>query len=63
MYHTAGAAQGINIMVSKPPTEQWQKGVGFNDSIKVAFPGDLKDLTGNRQSSSDVKAARMQARL
>lgn len=62
MYHTAGAAQGINIMVSKPPIEQWQKGLGYNDSIKVAFPGDPKDLHG-RQSSTDVKAERMQARL
>jgi hypothetical protein len=59
MYQTAGAAQGINIMISKPPLEQWQKGVGFNDSIKVAFPGDPKDIAGNRQSSSDIKAARM----
>jgi hypothetical protein len=48
MYQTAGAGQGINIMISKPPLEHWQKGVGFNDSIKVAFPGDPKDIAGNR---------------
>ena len=63
MYQTAGAAQGINIMVSKPPLEHWQKGVGFHDSMKVAFPGDPRDLTGNRQSSTDARAALMQARL
>jgi hypothetical protein len=63
MYSTAGS-QGLNIMVTKPPPtpETWVR-VGFNDSIKPIFPGDPKDLPNNRVSSSDIKAARMQARL